>query len=458
VLDLERNSGLVPSSFKEVHFTSTGDVVINKGFENCFYHGTVRGFDDSQVVVSTCNGLSGLFYHGKNPETFYFIDPAGSDNDQISEGHLHMIYRAADMEEDIIKFCDALWSNRTGGLQHLPPSDIAVVTETRRVQRDVTSDEKIIELVLVSSHSQFLTLGSDTTQVAARSISLANLMDSLYKPLNTRIALVGVEIWTGGDRIAVVNTPSNTLTAFAEYRRNELLDRFQPHDNAQLLLTIDLDGATVGQAFVQGICSSSLSAGIIQDTFSEAATATILVHELGHNLGMLHDDSRTCDDCPTGCLMRAVFNSASPFTEFSTCSRQDYEQTLLEGFGTCLFNIPSILFGDPVCGNGFVEDGELCDCGSPLECSEKNDTCCNATSCQLFDGAECSSTASCCTDDCKFASDSTSCREKMNDCDLEDFCTGSSADCPDNLYSQDLTSCGTNDEVQAKLKPFATLR
>lgn len=31
----------------------------------------------------------------------------------------------------------------------------------------------------------------------------------------------------------------------------------------------------------------------------------------------------------------------------------------------CLRNQPRIIFDGPVCGNGFVEDGEECDCGLP---------------------------------------------------------------------------------------------
>ncbi|XP_062522623.1 zinc metalloproteinase-disintegrin-like batroxstatin-1 [Corticium candelabrum] len=447
-LDLDQNRRLVSSSFKEVYFSSTGDPIINKDFENCFYHGTIRGIANSQVVVSTCNGLSGLFYHGKDPETFYFIDPAKQSNeDQFSDGHIHTVYRASDLEDESITFCDGVHGNYTAKQTFLHPGDVVEDLRAGRVRRDVASEEKIVELVLVNDNKQFQARGSDITQVADRSISLANMVDSLYKQLNTRIALVGVEVWNDADRISVVTSPSATLNAFASYRQSQLLTRFEGHDNAHLLTGLDLDGATVGLAFVKGICSDFSSAGIDQDTFSEAASASIIAHELGHNLGMLHDDGRACDDCPTGCLMRASFNAASPFTSFSTCSREDYEQTLLDGFGVCLFNTPTELFDDPDCGNGFVEDGEGCDCGSAAECSQKNDTCCNSTICQLFDGAQCSSARPCCTSDCKFASLGTLCRDQMNICDLQDFCSGSSAECPDNLFLQDLTTCSATPEA-----------
>lgn len=50
------------------------------------------------------------------------------------------------------------------------------------------------------------------------------------------------------------------------------------------------------------------------------------------------------------------------------------------------------LFDSPVCGNGFVEPGEQCDCGLKEKC---NNPCCNATTCMLYANATCA-TGECC--------------------------------------------------------------
>lgn len=52
---------------------------------------------------------------------------------------------------------------------------------------------------------------------------------------------------------------------------------------------------------------------------------------------------------------------------FSSCSRKDLETSLEKGMGMCLFNLPEVResFGGQKCGNGFVEEGEQCDCGEP---------------------------------------------------------------------------------------------
>jgi hypothetical protein len=52
---------------------------------------------------------------------------------------------------------------------------------------------------------------------------------------------------------------------------------------------------------------------------------------------------------------------------FSSCSRKDLEASLEKGMGMCLFNLPEVkqAFGGRKCGNGYVEEGEECDCGEP---------------------------------------------------------------------------------------------
>lgn len=50
------------------------------------------------------------------------------------------------------------------------------------------------------------------------------------------------------------------------------------------------------------------------------------------------------------------------------------------------------LFDSLVCGNGFVEAGEQCDCGMKGHC---DNPCCNASTCMLYANASCA-TGECC--------------------------------------------------------------
>uniref|UniRef100_A0A4W5QUJ7 ADAM metallopeptidase domain 23 n=1 Tax=Hucho hucho TaxID=62062 RepID=A0A4W5QUJ7_9TELE len=60
VLDLTLNNDLLSSDYVEIHYEE-GKPVLSKGGEHCYYHGQVRGKDDSHVALSTCNGLHNLW-------------------------------------------------------------------------------------------------------------------------------------------------------------------------------------------------------------------------------------------------------------------------------------------------------------------------------------------------------------------------------------------------------------
>ena len=96
---------------------------------------------------------------------------------------------------------------------------------------------------------------------------------------------------------------------------------------------------------------------------------------------------------------------------------------------------------DPFCGNGFVEEGEQCDCGSNATC-ESVDPCCEPGLCLLKSGADCSA-GECCVN-CQFRNSGSLCRDKANICDLKEYCTGSDNLCPNNEFKRDGLACTTS--------------
>ncbi|NXS76164.1 ADAM8 protein, partial [Pandion haliaetus] len=430
LLQLEKNKELLGQHYTETHYLADGTEITEKPDvqDHCFYQGHVRGYADSAVSISTCRGLSGFF---RVNETTFLLEPLEED-----EASQHAVYRAAHLRG---KRGTCQESGATLEYDH-EPKILAAMKLYRWKSAPLHKGPRYVELVLVVDNEEFRK-HKDLRTVQNRMKEIVNHVDKLYQPLRLRVALIGLEVWSHRDKIVVSPNPEVTLDNFLHWREAELLRR-KPHDNAQLITGIDFHSTTVGLAKKLVMCTRD-SGGVNQDhSMNPIGAASTMAHEIGHNLGMSHDEDVAGCRCPVpkadgGCVMAASVGLVYPKL-FSRCSEQDMWQFLGDPRTSCLLNVPRAdeLYGGPVCGNQFVERGEQCDCGTPEECSDR---CCNATTCQLREGAECAR-GDCCQD-CKVKAAGALCRASKNDCDLPEHCTGLSAECPEDVFQENGIPC-----------------
>lgn len=81
----------------------------------------------------------------------------------------------------------------------------------------------------------------------------------------------------------------------------------------------DLDGNTVGIAYVNSLCSSKHGVALTQAQSSAWYDTLVAAHEIGHNFGAPHDGDplEACPDAPSGHLMASTISGSEIFSECS---------------------------------------------------------------------------------------------------------------------------------------------
>lgn len=488
-LDLELNTRLIAPNVQKKVFLPGGATATStsavQDVEQCYYHGVVKDWQGGEFIpgsmaaLQTCNGVSGIIHLGN--ETFVIHPFYGGD---LSSKHPHIIYESIEKPH---QHCGVLDNqlrssgtrSRREALQehaHGEETDEVISSEYRnhklssprtaennvswaRTRRDVRYVPKFVETALVLDKAMFDNRpGLSRRDVIHESIQVANIADLYFKTsLKTRLSIVYLETWEDQDQAGgiskqlEINKALDDLSSYAQRKLHNIeKDTTQMFTGRNSFSRGETTTASVGR-----ICTER-SVGISVDVnpFEPHILASNLAHAIGHNLGFGHDDSSaahvggemcTCADWH-GCIMKSSLSGEDgiqPF-KFSECSFKQFQRGMEKGSALCLLNRPSeinSIYG--TCGNGVIDDNEDCDCGSEPGC--ESDPCCSPITCKLKHDAECASGP--CCEYCKLKPQGSLCREPASDCDLGEFCSGKSGECPSDLYIKNGKTCmDTNGE------------
>ncbi|CAL8343862.1 unnamed protein product [Lota lota] len=425
LVHMQRNQLLLAPDFTMFTYSKNGTLVTSRPpvKDHCHYRGYIEDMEGSSVAMSICDGLRGVLHLSNDS---FGMEPLDSDPQQ------HIVYRLQDVTSQP-KGCG------TPHTEHGDATHAQYGSEEshhyKRVRRAVLYQTHYVELFLVVDNERYIYMNRNETAVREEMVQLANYIDSMYVALNIRVVLVGLEIWAQQNKLSTEGSAGEVLSRFTQWREKELVPRHR-HDSAQLILKKSF-GGTAGMAFVSTVCSRSHGGGINAFTNNNLPSfASIVAHELGHNLGMNHDDGRNCVCGAEACIMNS---GATGSRNFSSCSSDDFEKMILATGGTCLLNFPrpDEAYSAPFCGNKLVDIGEDCDCGSEKECEE--DPCCEYKTCKLKPGAQCAYGV--CCRKCQYLPGGTVCRSSTDQCDLPEYCNGTTALCQSDVFIQNGQPC-----------------
>ncbi|KAJ7344755.1 hypothetical protein JRQ81_000705 [Phrynocephalus forsythii] len=424
IMHLRQKRYDISTHFPLFTYSKTGELHMDYPFiqNDCFYNGFIQGTPHSSVTLSTCSGgLRGLLLLAN--ET-YEIEPV-----EASATFQHVVYRVENKEGAHHMRCGL--TGKKGEHQVTMREKTEEETEDNSSKRVWWTHIRYVKIAVVVDHERFVNFGKNDTLVVRHVMGVFHIANSFYDPLDVQLSIAGLVIWSEKNLIPISKSIEDTLRSFSIWRRESLLKHLE-NDVGHLFVYKDFEGSSTGLAYQGGVCNDQYGCGVESYMTSYLFEfAVLFVHQLGHNLGMKHDE-KYCACDRKACVMSGFLVATD---KFSNCSYMEY---INHRNAHCLLipPDPKKIYNLKHCGNRIVETGEECDCGSEALC--ELDPCCQPD-CKLHSDAVCAF-GQCCSE-CQYVPARMVCRPKSGICDLPEYCNGSSEWCPEDVYVQDGAPC-----------------
>lgn len=170
-----------------------------------------------------------------------------------------------------------------------------------------------------------------------RAATLFNAVDGIYADqVGVEIRVVDIRLLQDNGNLTS-SSPQRLLDQLASFSASSAIDN---PGLVHLLTGRNLNGGTIGIAFLRSLCSERFGVGLSEIRNGGIAVQTLLIaHEIGHNFGAPHDNQggSACASTPAGFIMNPFINPN--FDTFSACSISRMQPEIADA--GCLVDIPN---------------------------------------------------------------------------------------------------------------------
>lgn len=158
----------------------------------------------------------------------------------------------------------------------------------------------------------------DGAAVETNMLARLNIVDGIFaSQVGVRLQSSSVTVLNAGNQPFTTTDSSALLEELRNYRFGTPVQRSA--GLTHLMTGRNLDGRTIGIAYISGLCSNSFSASLSEARSNLQFDALVAAHEIGHVFGAPHDteSGSACEAAPAGFLMAPQLNQSSTFSQCS---------------------------------------------------------------------------------------------------------------------------------------------
>jgi hypothetical protein len=302
------------------------------------FRGTVPGIGGSEARFTIRDDLlEGIVI---TPGEWYLIEPM-RHYDPSSRRTEMVVYRASDIEPDSFGTCATGLHEKIGRVQDLVAPQMLEAGGSFSVA-ELGGSISVADVATEADY-EFVSAFDGPASANNAILEIMNQVDGIYRTqLSISLRVVYQHAWVTSSDPYTSTAPSAMLNEF----RTHWAENFYslPFDLAHMWTGKDMDGSTIGIAYLGVACyARSYSFGISQKFNAAPGKYILTAHEIGHNFSASHTEQATPSqpDC-SNTIMNSSVGSGTNFCSYSrseiSAHAAQYSSCLQTESGNCDIN------------------------------------------------------------------------------------------------------------------------